>query len=161
MTLRGALLGLTGLALVTFAAPNARAEDAPAKAEPTERNSLPMMFTGIGISVLGFGAIGGGVAGLIVGGRDCDSHASRAVENINGSFVSPTDVYTTARQHCRDTSDAIAAGMAAVIGGSVLTAAGVAFTIAGAWKVPVKNAPPAPTASLRVTPSFVGLVGSF
>jgi len=55
----------------------------------------------------------------------------------------------------------MAVGLGAVIGGSVLSAAGIAFTIAGAWKVNVADRSQTKLTTLRVAPGFVGLAGTF
>lgn len=120
-----------------------------------------MMIAGIGVSVLGLGSIGGGVAATVAGARQCDADASNASREVSRlSLADQGAVRTAARDRCRDNSDLMAVGLGAVIGGSVLAAAGVAFTIAGAWKVGSKHEPPKRTTELRVTPGFVMLVGT-
>jgi hypothetical protein len=127
--------------------------DEPASPAPqvlhVERNSLPMMFTGIGLLTLGVVATGIGIGAMTVGKLDCQN------EYVHG---------TTQRvpvAECRNDSVPINGGVAAVIGGSTFSVIGLGLTIAGAWKVTV----PTPTATtlsgLRVGVGTVGFGGSF
>ena len=126
-----------------------------ARADPpqTERNSLPMMFTGIGLTTVGVIAVGVGTGLMIQGHQNCDRDAVAKTAGL--SLADGAAVYPVANDVCVGESTMINGGLASIIGGSVFTAAGVAFTIAGAWKVSVK---PSTTAT---APTMIGVVGSF
>ena len=105
-----------------------------------ERNSVPMMLTGIGLMTLGVVASGVGTGAMIEGRRECQSDRDPS--------------------RCVGESAPVNGGIAAIIGGSTLTVIGLGLTIAGAFKVVVPDrATAAPT--LRVGLGSLSLSGTF
>lgn len=133
-----------------------------ARAEPTptrvERNSTAMMITGIGLGSVGIIAVGVGTALMIRANDVCAEDATSATGNL--PLAERAAAYNLADAHCHARSPGTNFGFAAVVGGSVFAAAGVAFTIAGAWKVTVPGAPSmAPV--VRLGPGTITLGAAF
>jgi len=166
------MLGGLSLVAALVAPATARAEPPkdgglaqPIRPAKVERNSIPMMITGIGLLTLGVVAVGVGTGLLIEGHQVCDSEAASAsVRAENGGF-STSDalaLYGVTEDICVGKSEMINGGLASTIGGSVFAAAGVAFTIGGAWKVAVPERVGAHRApSLRIGLGSVAFAGSF
>ncbi len=111
---------------------------APGAAAPafrTERNSLPLLFTGVGLALVGLGGLGGGYAGTVLGRRDCDSSALSATRDV--PIAVGASAYGIVYSRCVNESAAVTGGTAAMIAGGAFTAVGAAFIVAGAWRIPV------------------------
>jgi len=157
LRLRGLVAALTSLTLLAFPAvaaaqePATQGEAAPPASTPapppapastevrTERNSLPLMVTGIAMATVGVAAIGAGTVMTVVGTRDCNSQA-----NDQAFQASNPALYGPARQQCRDESDMLPRGLGAILGGAAFTVIGTGLLVVGAWKVPVAKSATAP-----------------
>lgn len=117
----------------------------------TERNSLALLFTGVGLAVVGLGGLGGGYAGTVAGKRQCDSSAAEATRDLPLSVG--TSAYELVYSRCMNDSGAVVGGTAAMIAGGALTAVGTAFIVAGAWRITV----PVPSTSAAVPKVDVGM----
>ncbi len=100
----------------------------------TERNSVPMMITGISLASLGFISSGVGTGLLIDSRLNCRANDAP----------------------CKDQH--YAGGLAGIVAGSTFAVVGTLLIVGGAWKVPL---PATRTASVGVGPGSVGLSGSF
>jgi hypothetical protein len=142
------LFGSVGEAAAQVAASTPSATSAPREgldalapsppAVRTERNSLPLLFTGVGLAVVGLGGLGGGYAGNVLGRRDCDSSALSATGSLPAAQGAA--VYEVAYSRCVNESAAVIGGTAAMIAGGAFAAFGAVFIVAGAWKVTVPRA---------------------
>ncbi|MBS2020449.1 MAG: hypothetical protein JST00_46760 [Deltaproteobacteria bacterium] len=133
----------------------------PAPAAPparTERNSVAMMITGISLGAIGLVAVGVGTGLMIQGHQNCDRDAAAKTAGLNVADASA--LYPVAEDLCVGESAMINGGLASLIGGSVFAAAGVAFTIGGAWKVTVPERA-ATTPSLRIGLGSLSIGGAF
>jgi hypothetical protein len=115
----------------------------------TERNSLTLLFTGVGLVL---GGLGGGYAGNVLGRRNCEDEARSGTRSVP-SIAEGAAAYELVRSRCTNTSDAIGGGTAAMIAGGAFTAIGTAFIVAGAWRVTV----PVPVHSAMVPKVDVGM----
>ena len=122
----------------------------PAPAFRTERNSLTLLFTGVGLAVAGLGGLGGGYAGTVAGRRDCDASALSTTRDL--PIATAPGVYEVAYSRCLNDSGAVTGGTAAMIAGGAFTAIGTAFIVAGAWRVTV----PVPSTSAMVPKVDIG-----
>lgn len=101
----------------------------------TERNSLTLLFTGVGLAVTGLGGLGGGFAGTVLGRQACDDEALSSTRELPAA--DGAKVYDVAYSRCVNRSGAVVGGTAAMIAGGAFTAVGAAFIVAGAWRVSV------------------------
>lgn len=101
----------------------------------TERNSLTLLFTGVGLAIVGLGGLGGGYAGTVHGRRECDSEAAARTRDV--PLATGVGAYDLVYSRCVNESDVIAGSTAAMIAGGAFTAVGAAFIVAGAWRVTV------------------------
>jgi hypothetical protein len=117
-----------------------------------------MMITGISVGSIGLIAVGVGTGLLITGHKNCNDDALRVSRSL--PIVEGAAAYAVADDRCVGESAMVNGGLAALIGGSVFSGAGIALTIAGAWKVTVPdNAAKGPI--LRVGLGSIGVQGTF
>ncbi len=107
----------------------------PGSAFRTERNSLTLLFTGVGLALTGLGGLGGGFAGTVLGRQACDDDALASTRELPAA--DGAKVYDVAYSRCVNRSGAVVGGTAAMIAGGAFTAVGAAFIVAGAWRVTV------------------------
>lgn len=101
----------------------------------SERNSLTLLFTGVGLALTGLGGLGGGFAGTVLGRQACDDDALASTRDLPAA--DGAKVYDVAYSRCVNRSGAVVGGTAAMIAGGAFTAVGAAFVVAGAWRVTV------------------------
>lgn len=129
----------------------ARTTSRPVAAFRTERNSLTLLFTGVGLALTGLGGLGGGFAGTVLGRQSCDDDALASTRDL--PVADGAKAYDVVYSRCVNRSGAVVGGTAAMIAGGAFTAMGAAFIVAGAWRVTV----PVPVASGKVPNVEVGL----
>jgi hypothetical protein len=141
--------------------PNVARADETSAPMRTERNSLALMITGIGLTTVGLLGVGAGTGLIIQGHRNCDQDA--AGKTVGLSTAEASALYPVADDICVGESPMINGGLVSLAVGSVFAAAGIAFTVAGSWKVTVPNARASTPRStgLRVGLGSVGIAGSF
>jgi len=115
--------------------PSVAAGAQPRQELRTERNSLTLLFTGIGLAVVGLGGLGGGYAGTVAGRRECDASAADATRDL--PLTAGASAYDVVYSRCVNESGGVAGGTAAMIAGGALTVMGTAFIVAGAWRITV------------------------
>lgn len=135
-----------------------RTTSPPVSAFRTERNSLPHLFTGVGLALAGLGGLGGGFGATVVGRQACDDEALASTRDL--SVADGANVYEVAYSRCTNRSGAVVGGTAAMIAGGAFTAVGAAFIVAGAWRVNVPLAS-AKGPSLQVGLGSLGLRWAF
>jgi hypothetical protein len=101
----------------------------------TEANSLALFITGLGLTLVGLGGLGGGYAAHVSGRQQCDADALRATRDA--PIIAGAAGYEVVYSRCLNESGAVIGGAASMITGATLTAVGTAFIIAGAWRVTV------------------------
>ena len=117
-----------------------------------------MMITGIGLTTVGVIAVGIGTGLMIQGHQNCDRDAASKASRL--STTDPSALYVVIEDICVGESPMINGGFASLIGGSVFAAAGIAFTVGGAWDVTVpERAAAAP--SFRIGLGSIAFSGSF
>ena len=112
-----------------------RTTSQPVGAYRSERNSLTLLFTGVGLALTGLGGLGGGFGATVVGRQACDDDALASTRELPAA--DGAKVYDVAYSRCVNRSGAVVGGTAAMIAGGAFTAVGAAFIVAGAWRVTV------------------------
>jgi hypothetical protein len=105
----------------------------------TERNSVPLLVTGIGVGTVGLVGLGTGTGLLIAARNECFDNGRRA----SALYPQYPEAYELGYDACMGESAMHPGGIAALVAGGAFLSIGLTFVIVGASSVPtrVKTAP--------------------
>lgn len=125
------------LALSVLTAFSVASTSATARADETietERTSVPLMVTGIGLGTVGLAGLGTGTGLLVAARNECFDNGKKAAY----AYPEHAGAYQLGYDVCMGESAMQPGGIAALVAGGALLATGLTFVIVGASTTPTR-----------------------